>query len=143
MAADQRKTLNVLIVILAAALVGAIVAVWSVVSGMMRPPTSDSPSRLANAKISAVEVVIEVSAANESGSVSGVLLAPGGSATNYMKTKTAVHVNTNSATRFVMGSKTDLTRGAIVAVQGTRVSIAPLVIDSGRIVVLTGSVTVK
>jgi multisubunit Na+/H+ antiporter MnhB subunit len=143
MPAAPRTVRTALLVILAAGVVGAVVISWSMLSGMMRPPRSESLTQLTEAKTTAVEIVVEVKAVDTGGQVSAVLLAPGPAGANYVRTNTVVKVTPDRSIRFVMGSQADLVNAAVIDVRGIRTSISPLSILADRIVVLSGNVTVR
>jgi hypothetical protein len=132
-----------LLVVLAAGVVGTIVMSWSMLTGIMRPPRSESVTQLSDAKTTAADIVVEVRALDGRGRVSAVLLAPEAASASYVRTKTVVLVVPERSMQFVMGSQADLVTGAIIDVRGTRTSISPLAILADRVVVLTGNVTVR
>ena len=143
MTAAPRTVWSAVLVILAAVAAGVIAISWSMFSGMMRLPRSETPSQLANVESTAVDVVVEVQALDERGSISAVLLAPGANAAGYVRTETPVQISPEHSIRYVMGTQADLVRGAVIDVRGRRESISPLKIFADRIVVLTGSATVR
>jgi hypothetical protein len=143
MSATPRTIRTVLLVILAAGVLGVIFLSWSALSGMMRPPRSESPAKLTDAKTTAVDIVVEVRARDSRGKVSAELLAPGTSPASYVRTKTPIQLTPGGSIQFVMGSQADLVNGAIIDVRGMRQSISPLTILVDRVVVLSGNVTVR
>src|SRR5476649_2157106 len=143
MTAAPRTVWSAVLVILAAVTAVVIAISWSMLSGMMRLPRSESPSELANLKSTAVDIVVEIQALDERGRISAVLLAPGANAAGYVRTKTPVQISPAHTVRYVMGTQADLVHGAVIDVRGRRESDSPLTIFADRIVVLTGSATVR
>jgi hypothetical protein len=143
LAAAPRTVRTALLGILAAGVLAVIFMSWAMLGRMMRPPQSESMTQLAEAKTSAVEIVVEVKRLDWRGTISALLLEPGAAASGYIRTKTPVQITPQRSTRYVMGSAADLVNGAVIDVRGIRETISPLTILADQVVILSGSVTVR
>jgi hypothetical protein len=140
---ETPRTRPVLLLILVACAAGAIAfSVW-LYAGMMRPPQSLSPAQLADPKSTTADVVLEVANVNDGRHFVGLLLVRGTASSDYIRTHILVKIRRGPDTHLVMGSPADLVNGAIIEVSGSRAAVAPLAIDAGRIVFLTGYVKVR
>lgn len=128
---------------LGACAIGAVaLAVWAL-TGMMRPPPSQTPEQLADPKQTTADVVVEITGASRNQTLVGLVLVRDSASSGYVRTHTLVRIQGDRATRVLMGSLADLVKGATVDVSGTRVATTPFTVRAARIVVLTGYVKLQ
>jgi len=103
-------------------------------------PRGETAGALSSAQTGTpVKAVLEVSKDSSSDQVAGnVLESIDGS--RFRLTSTVMRVSLSTTTRFVMGSRANLSPGAVVQVSGT--ATAPGLVQAAQIVVLTGYVSV-
>jgi len=87
-----------------------------------------------------VKAIVEINGNPANGEFSGTILKEIG-ASQFQATPKALRIVTNAASHFLMGTQTDLHKGAVVEVSGR--SVSSTAVAASQIVVLSGYVTVR